>query len=224
MSDIEIARAATAKPIGEIAAQIGIPDESLMPYGRTKAKIDPEYIASLQDKPDGKLILVTAITPTPAGEGKTTTSVGLHDGLCRIGKNSIVALREPSLGPCFGMKGGAAGGGHAQVIPMEDINLHFTGDFHAIGAAHNLLSALIDNHIYWGNAAGLDSRRLAPRGRHERPCPAQHCQFARWPGQRLPGVRLRRYHDHAGLTASTGCRQDSYRRCRPDTGLVLTRG
>ena len=163
MSDIEIARAATAKPIGEIATGIGIPDEALMPYGRTKAKIDPEYIASLQDKPDGKLILVTAITPTPAGEGKTTTSVGLHDGLCRIGKKSIVCLREPSLGPCFGMKGGAAGGGHAQVIPMEDINLHFTGDFHAIGAAHNLLSALIDNHIYWGNAAGLDSRRIAWR-------------------------------------------------------------
>ena len=163
MSDIEIARAATAKPIGEIAAKIGMPDDALMPYGKTKAKIDPEYIASLQDRPDGKLILVTAITPTPAGEGKTTTSVGLHDGLCRIGKKSIVALREPSLGPCFGMKGGAAGGGHAQVIPMEDINLHFTGDFHAIGAAHNLLSALIDNHIYWGNAAGLDSRRIAWR-------------------------------------------------------------
>ncbi|MDC1286641.1 formate--tetrahydrofolate ligase [Gammaproteobacteria bacterium] len=163
MSDIEIARAATAQPIGEIAKKAGIPDEALMPYGKTKAKIDPEYIASLQDKPDGKLILVTAITPTPAGEGKTTTSVGLHDGLCRIGKNSIVALREPSLGPCFGMKGGAAGGGHAQVIPMEDINLHFTGDFHAIGAAHNLLSALVDNHIYWGNAAGLDSRRIAWR-------------------------------------------------------------
>ena len=163
MSDIEIARAATAQPIGEIAKKAGIPDEALMPYGKTKAKIDPEYIASLQDKPDGKLILVTAITPTPAGEGKTTTSVGLHDGLCRIGKNSMVALREPSLGPCFGMKGGAAGGGHAQVIPMEDINLHFTGDFHAIGAAHNLLSALVDNHIYWGNAAGLDSRRIAWR-------------------------------------------------------------
>ena len=163
MSDIEIARAATAKPIGEIARQIGIPDDSLMPYGRTKAKIDPQYIASLQDKPDGKLILVTAITPTPAGEGKTTTSVGLHDGLCRIGKKSIVCLREPSLGPCFGMKGGAAGGGHAQVIPMEDINLHFTGDFHAIGAAHNLLSALVDNHIYWGNAAGLDARRISWR-------------------------------------------------------------
>ena len=163
MSDIEIARAATAQTIAEIAKKAGIPDAALMPYGKTKAKIDPQYIASLQDKPDGKLILVTAITPTPAGEGKTTTSVGLHDGLCRIGKNSIVALREPSLGPCFGMKGGAAGGGHAQVIPMEDINLHFTGDFHAIGAAHNLLSALIDNHIYWGNAAGLDSRRIAWR-------------------------------------------------------------
>jgi len=163
MSDIEIARAATAKPIGEIARQIGIPDDSLMPYGSTKAKIDPKFIASLQQKPDGKLILVTAITPTPAGEGKTTTSVGLHDGLCRIGKKSIVCLREPSLGPCFGMKGGAAGGGYAQVIPMEDINLHFTGDFHAIGAAHNLLSALIDNHIYWGNAAGLDARRISWR-------------------------------------------------------------
>jgi len=163
MSDIEIARAATAQPIGEIAKKAGIPDSALMPYGKIKAKIDPEYIASLQDKPDGKLILVTAITPTPAGEGKTTTSVGLHDGLSRIGKKSIVCLREPSLGPCFGMKGGAAGGGHAQVIPMEDINLHFTGDFHAIGAAHNLLSALVDNHIYWGNAAGLDSRRIAWR-------------------------------------------------------------
>jgi formate--tetrahydrofolate ligase len=163
MSDIEIARAATAKPIGDIAKAIGIPDDALMPYGQTKAKIDPRFIAGLQGRPDGKLILVTAITPTPAGEGKTTTSVGLHDGLCRIGKKSIVCLREPSLGPCFGMKGGAAGGGHAQVIPMEDINLHFTGDFHAIGAAHNLLAALIDNHIYWGNAAGLDSRRISWR-------------------------------------------------------------
>ena len=161
MSDIEIARAATAQPIGEVAEKVGIPADALMPYGKTKAKIDPAYIETLQDKPDGKLILVTAITPTPAGEGKTTTSVGLHDGLCRIGKKSIVCLREPSLGPCFGMKGGAAGGGHAQVIPMEDINLHFTGDFHAIGAAHNLLSALIDNHIYWGNAAGLDARRVS---------------------------------------------------------------
>jgi len=148
-------------PICDIAEKIGIPGDAVMPYGNTKAKIDPGYIESLQDRPDGKLILVTAISPTPAGEGKTTTSVGLHDGLSRIGKKSIVCLREPSLGPCFGMKGGAAGGGHAQVIPMEDINLHFTGDFHAIGAAHNLLSALIDNHIYWGNEAQLDSRRIA---------------------------------------------------------------
>jgi formate--tetrahydrofolate ligase len=161
MSDIEIARAATAQPICDIADKVGIPGDAVMPYGNTKAKIDPGYIESLQGRPDGKLILVTAITPTPAGEGKTTTSVGLHDGLSRIGKKSIVCLREPSLGPCFGMKGGAAGGGHAQVIPMEDINLHFTGDFHAIGAAHNLLSALIDNHIYWGNGAQLDSRRIA---------------------------------------------------------------
>ncbi len=161
MSDIEIARAATAQPIQEIADKVGIPADGVRPYGNTKAKLEPDYIASLQDKPDGKLILVTAITPTPAGEGKTTTSVGLHDGLSRIGKKSIVCLREPSLGPCFGMKGGAAGGGHAQVIPMEDINLHFTGDFHAIGAAHNLLSAMVDNHIYWGNAAGLDARRIA---------------------------------------------------------------
>ena len=161
MSDIDIARAATPKPISEIAEGIGIPHDAVMPYGTTKAKINPDYIETLQDKPDGKLILVTAITPTPAGEGKTTTSVGLHDGLSRIGKKSIVCLREPSLGPCFGMKGGAAGGGHAQVIPMEDINLHFTGDFHAIGSAHNLLSAMIDNHIYWGNEAGLDARRIA---------------------------------------------------------------
>ncbi len=161
MSDIEIARAATAQPIQEIADKVGIPADGVRPYGNTKAKLDPDYIASLKDEADGKLILVTAITPTPAGEGKTTTSVGLHDGLSRIGKKSIVCLREPSLGPCFGMKGGAAGGGHAQVIPMEDINLHFTGDFHAIGAAHNLLSAMVDNHIYWGNAAGLDARRIA---------------------------------------------------------------
>ena len=141
MSDIEIARNASTKPITEIAAGLGIPDNAIIPYGRVKAKIDPEYIETLKDKPDGKLILVTAITPTPAGEGKTTTSVGLTDGLNRIGKNALVCLREPSLGPCFGMKGGAAGGGYAQVVPMEDINLHFTGDFHAIGAAHNLLSA-----------------------------------------------------------------------------------
>ena len=163
MSDIEIARAATAQPICDIADKLGIPGDAVLPYGNTKAKIDPGYIESLQDRPDGKLILVTAITPTPAGEGKTTTSVGLNDGLNRIGKKSVVCLREPSLGPCFGMKGGAAGGGYAQVIPMEDINLHFTGDFHAIGSAHNLLSAMIDNHIYWGNEAALDSRRIAWR-------------------------------------------------------------
>jgi formate--tetrahydrofolate ligase len=161
MSDIEIARAATAQPITEIAAKLGIPAEAILPYGHTKAKVTPEYIESLEDSPDGKLILVNAISPTPAGEGKTTTSVGLNDGLNRIGKKSVVCLREPSLGPCFGMKGGAAGGGYAQVIPMEDINLHFTGDFHAIGAAHNLLSAMVDNHIYWGNEAGLDARRIA---------------------------------------------------------------
>ena len=160
-SDIEIAREAKMQPIADIAAKVGIPEDALLQYGPTKAKITTDFINSIQKKRDGKLILVTAITPTPAGEGKTTTSVGLHDGLCRIGKKSIVALREPSLGPCFGMKGGAAGGGYAQVVPMEDINLHFTGDFHAIGIAHNLLSALIDNHIYWGNKLGIDSRRVA---------------------------------------------------------------
>src|SRR6187431_1700128 len=162
-TDIEIARQAKMKPIGEIAARLGIPDEALEPYGRTKAKIAMDWINQQQDKPDGKLILVTAINPTPAGEGKTTTSVGLTDGLNRIGKNAVVCLREPSLGPSFGMKGGAAGGGFAQVVPMEDINLHFTGDFHAITSAHNLLSAMLDNHIYWGNAQGLDTRRIVWR-------------------------------------------------------------
>jgi len=162
-SDIEIARAAKIKPIAEIASKLGIPDESLEPYGRFKAKISMDWINQQAGREDGKLILVTAINPTPAGEGKTTTSVGLHDGLCKIGKNSIVALREPSLGPCFGVKGGAAGGGYAQVVPMEDINLHFTGDFHAITSAHNLLSAMLDNHIYWGNASGLDTRRVTWR-------------------------------------------------------------
>ena len=160
MSDIDIARKATMKPINEVAEKLQIPESAIIAYGKTKAKIDPEYLTTLSDRPDGKLILVTAITPTPAGEGKTTTSVGLTDGLSRIGKKSIVCLREPSLGPCFGMKGGAAGGGHAQVVPMEDINLHFTGDFHAIGAAHNLLSALLDNHIHWGNSLEIDARRV----------------------------------------------------------------
>ncbi len=163
MSDIEIARAASIRPITEIAGRLGIPGSALVPYGHTKAKVGLDFIESLQDRPDGRLILVTAITPTPAGEGKTTTSVGLVDGMNRIGKNTMVCLREPSLGPCFGMKGGAAGGGYAQVVPMEDINLHFTGDFHAITSAHSLLSALIDNHVYWGNQAGLDTRRIGWR-------------------------------------------------------------
>ena len=162
-TDIEIARAAKMKPITEIGASLGIPDESLEPYGRFKAKIAMEWINQQQDREDGKLILVTAINPTPAGEGKTTTSVGLTDGLNRIGKKAAVCLREPSLGPSFGMKGGAAGGGFAQVVPMEDINLHFTGDFHAITSAHNLLSAMIDNHIYWGNALEIDTRRVTWR-------------------------------------------------------------
>jgi len=161
-SDIEIARAAKMKPIQEILDGISVPDEAsaYSPMGRYIAKIKPEYLETLKDKKDGKLILVTAITPTPAGEGKTTTSVGLTDGLNKIGKKSIVCLREPSLGPSFGMKGGAAGGGYAQVVPMEQINLHFTGDFHAITSAHNLLSALIDNHIYWGNKLNIDVRRI----------------------------------------------------------------
>ena len=161
-SDIEIARAAKMKPIQEILDGIDVPDkaEVYSPMGRYIAKIKPEYLNTLKDKKDGKLILVTAITPTPAGEGKTTTSVGLCDGLNKIGKKSIVCLREPSLGPSFGMKGGAAGGGYAQVVPMEQINLHFTGDFHAITSAHNLLSALIDNHIYWGNKLNIDVRRI----------------------------------------------------------------
>ena len=158
-SDIEIARAARTEPIGEVGAKLDVPSGSLFPYGHDKAKIGFDYLDSLADRPDGKLILVTAITPTPAGEGKTTTTVGLGDGLNRIGKRTAICLREPSLGPCFGIKGGAAGGGYAQVVPMESINLHFTGDFHAIGAAHNLLSAMVDNHIHWGNALGLDARR-----------------------------------------------------------------
>jgi formate--tetrahydrofolate ligase len=162
-SDIEIAREAKMKPIMEIGKKLGIPHEDLVPYGHTKAKVHLDYIDKLSSKKNGKLILVTAINPTPAGEGKTTTTVGLGDGLNAIGKKAMVALREPSLGPCFGMKGGAAGGGYAQIVPMEDINLHFTGDFHAITSAHNLLSAMIDNHIYWGNELGIDTRRVAWR-------------------------------------------------------------
>src|ERR1700691_4357570 len=160
-SDIEIAQNATLKPIGEIPARWGIRAASIENYGHYKAKIALDYIESLKNKPDGKLILVTALSPTPAGEGKTTTTVGLGDALNKIGKKAVICLREPSLGPVFGMKGGAAGGGYAQVVPMEDINLHFTGDFGAIGLAHNLLSALIDNHIYHGNELGFDVRRIA---------------------------------------------------------------
>ena len=159
-SDIEIARAADMRPIADIGAKLGIIRDALLPYGPTKAKVSYAFMDGLAGRPNGKLILVTAITPTPAGEGKTTTTVGLGDGLNRIGKNAAICLREPSLGPCFGMKGGAAGGGYAQVVPMEDINLHFTGDFHAIGSANNLLSAMIDNHIHWGNDLGMDTRRI----------------------------------------------------------------
>src|ERR1700757_3795286 len=163
-TDIEIAQAAKKRPIMEIARErLGIASDNLEPYGHYKAKVSMDYVKSLQGRPNGKLILVSAITPTPAGEGKTTTTVGLTDALNYIGKKAMLCLREPSLGPSFGMKGGAAGGGYAQVVPMEDINLHFTGDFHAITSANNLLAALIDNHIYFGNAHGIDSRRVAWR-------------------------------------------------------------
>ena len=162
-TDIEIAREARPRPILEIGEQLGIPAEALVPYGHDKAKVGRDFIAGLSGRPDGKLILVTAINPTPAGEGKTTTTVGLGDGLNAIGKRAAVCIREASLGPCFGMKGGAAGGGYAQVIPMEDMNLHFTGDFHAITSAHNLLAALIDNHVYWGNELDIDTRRVVWR-------------------------------------------------------------
>ena len=160
LSDLEIANQANKKHINDIAKQIDVPGEALIVYGNDKAKINYDFLDKCKDKKDGKLILVTAISPTPAGEGKTTTSVGLVDGLCHNGKKAMICLREPSLGPCFGMKGGAAGGGYAQVVPMTDINLHFTGDFHAIGAAHNLLSALIDNHIHWENDLNIDPRRI----------------------------------------------------------------
>ena len=162
-SDIEIAREAQKRPIQEIGSKLGIPAEHLLPYGHDKAKVSQDFINSVQRNDDGKLILVTAINPTPAGEGKTTTTVGLGDGLNRIGKKAAICIREASLGPCFGMKGGAAGGGYAQVVPMEEMNLHFTGDFHAITSAHNLLAAMIDNHIYWGNSLEIDERRVAWR-------------------------------------------------------------
>ena len=162
-TDIEIAREANIKPITDVANNIGIPSDMLSLYGKYKAKISEDFIKKIKGNKKGKLILVTAITPTPAGEGKTTTTVGLGDGLNKIGKKALICIREPSLGPCFGMKGGAAGGGKAQVIPMEDINLHFTGDFHAIGVAHNLLCAMVDNHVYWGNDLNIDTRRVVIR-------------------------------------------------------------
>jgi formate--tetrahydrofolate ligase len=162
-SDLAIARAAAMQPIVEVADRIGIPEEALQPYGRYIAKIDADYLAALRELPQGKLVLVSAISPTPAGEGKTTTTIGLGDAMNRIGRKTVIALREPSMGPVFGAKGGANGGGRAQVLPMEQINLHFTGDFHAITAAHNLLAAMIDNHIYWSNALGIDTRRIAWR-------------------------------------------------------------
>ena len=162
-TDIEIAREATKKPIQEIGAKLGIPAAELLPYGHDKAKVSQSFIDSVQDRKNGKLILVTAINPTPAGEGKTTTTVGLGDGLTRIGQKACICIREASLGPNFGMKGGAAGGGYAQIVPMEDMNLHFTGDFHAITSAHSLLAAMIDNHIYWGNELEIDTRRVVWR-------------------------------------------------------------
>ncbi|MBM3594369.1 MAG: formate--tetrahydrofolate ligase, partial [Alphaproteobacteria bacterium] len=160
MSDIAIARRARKQSMPEVAGKLAIPAAALEPYGTDKAKLSTSFLRSLAGKPRGRLILVTAINPTKAGEGKTTTTIGLGDALCRIGKKTAIALREPSLGPCFGQKGGATGGGHAQIVPMAEINLHFTGDFHAITTAHNLLAAMLDNHVYWGNALGIDARRV----------------------------------------------------------------
>src|ERR1700743_3058926 len=162
-SDLEIARETKLRPIAEIAAKLNIPDDALEPYGRHKAQIGSGFLQSLEDKADSALVVVTGISPTPAGEGKTTTTVGLGDALNRIGSRAVICLREPSLGPSFGMKGGAAGGGYSQVVPMDQINLHFTGDFHAITSANNLLAAMIDNHIYWGNELGIDPRRITWR-------------------------------------------------------------
>ena len=233
LSDIEIAQAAKKRPIMELAKEkLGIAPENLEPYGHYKAKLSMDFIKSLKSKPNGKLILVSAITPTPAGEGKTTTTVGLTDALNHIGKKAMLCLREPSLGPSFGMKGGAAGGGYAQVVPMEDINLHFTGDFHAITSAHNLLSALIDNHIYWGNELGIDSRRVAWRRvhGHERPRAARDRLLARRRRQRLPARGRLRHHggvgDHGDLLPRVrprrpqGAHRQHHRRlyARPQTG------
>ncbi|HPU68305.1 MAG TPA: formate--tetrahydrofolate ligase, partial [Acetomicrobium flavidum] len=163
LSDIEIAQRSKLKPILEIAKELGIPNEYLFPYGHYKAKVDVNFLKKLEDRPDGKLILVTATTPTPAGEGKTTTTVGLTQAMVKLGKKAMLCLREPSLGPCFGVKGGAAGGGYSQVLPMEEINLHFTGDIHAVESAHNLLAALLDNHLHQGNALNIDPREITWR-------------------------------------------------------------
>ena len=205
-ADIEIAQQANMRRIGEVAREkLGIGEAHLEPYGYYKAKISLDYVDSLADRPDGKLILVTAISPTPAGEGKTTTTVGLGDALNRIGKKASICLREPSLGPVFGMKGGAAGGGYAQVVPMEDINLHFTGDFGAIGLAHNLLSAMIDNHIHHGNELNFDVRRIAWKrvvDMNDRALRANHRGFGRARERISPRRRIRyrgRLRDHGDL-------------------------
>ena len=195
-SDIEIAQSAKVLPIAEIGASVGIPPEALIPYGHDKAKISADFIKANGKKAAGKLILVTAVSPTPSGEGKTTTTVGLGDGLNRIGKKAMICLREPSLGPCFGMKGGAAGGGYAQVVPMSDINLHFTGDFHAIGAANNLLSALIDNHMHWENQLNIDPRRVTWRrvvDMNDRTLRSITSGLGRLPQRRRPRGRFRHH-------------------------------
>ncbi len=201
-TDWEIANAAPMRPILDIARErLGIPAEAVEPYGHYKAKIGMDFVARcFAERPDGKLILVTAINPTPAGEGKTTTTVGLGDALNRIGKKAILCLREPSLGPCFGVKGGAAGGGYSQVVPMDEINLHFTGDLHAVAAANNLLAAMIDNHIYWGNEPVVDPRRvsLAALPRHERPRAAPGRLVAGRRRQRLPARGRVRHHRRLG--------------------------
>ena len=193
MTDIEIAQSVEMKPITEIAKAAGVDDKYLEQYGKYKAKVDYSLLKE-SDRRDGKLILVTAITPTPAGEGKTTTTIGLADGMKRIGKNVVVALREPSLGPVFGIKGGAAGGGWAQVVPMEDINLHFTGDFHAIGAANNLLAAMLDNHIYQGNALNIDPRRITWKR-----CVDMNDRQLRFVTDGLGGRHYRGVRDHGGI-------------------------
>jgi Formate--tetrahydrofolate ligase len=203
-ADIEIAQQANMRRIGEVAREkLGIAGEHLEPYGYYKAKISLDYVDRIADRPDGKLILVTAISPTPAGEGKTTTTVGLGDALNRIGKKASICLREPSLGPVFGMKGGAAGGGYAQVVPMEDINLHFTGDFNAIGLANNLLAAMIDNHIHHGNELNFDVRRIEAGRRYERPrAAANHRGFGRARERISSRGRIRyrgRLRDHGDL-------------------------